>query len=265
MSEQANRSDGMPRSVDTDFIDEIRKPQYLVELGDEPFVDFGELPFMSGLWTSANIDIYERHSDVLKNVQRSSKTDSEYQKKYNDLHRRARYLEIGERTANGTVAALFSILESAQAGIRVGAIRESSAHSDHGISHVRRVKMAAHLLTLVYPDLQYAGWENFASLSLFSQFHDVGQIPALLWNKENPERQIKIKAGHAEEGAVIVDALLGVIAQQGNMTEDLARPVSGVAAVMIMSHDIPEKIIERLNGRVRQIGATTVSINYCRK
>lgn len=247
------RESGLPRSVgEESFAEEVRKPQVLLEGGMPPFNHFHELPYIEGLWRSATIDLQERHAEVNEGLKFRALTDEGYELAYRDVHKRARYLEIGERTTNGTVATFFHRLQAAQeTGARVGQIRESPTYSDHGTPHSRRVKMGAHLLTLVYPELRYEGWENFTALSLFEHFHDMGQIPALLWNQENPGEKIKIKAGHAEEGGVIVDTLSDIIAQQGNMTPEMARYVSGVASVLIFAHDIPEKITHRLNGRVK--------------
>lgn len=234
------------RSLDDRNKPLIQKPQYIYKHPDEvPLVsDATQMPLYSGLVMSAIADIEGRHAVILDQLPRNSQGEPEAESL-------ARLLEIsigleyGGRVING---ALTKRLYGEGINVDIAKTRELAKHHDHGWPHVRRTEAIIRLLCLSYQELSPEDWKLFVAVSAFPSFHDIGQIMSIVWNKENQDSPIKIKDAHAEEGAVIVDMLWEEVAREGNMTEALAKEICGLASIMIMVHDQPLFVEQRLRG-----------------
>ncbi len=229
-----------------------RKPRALIESfeGDCIIQSFSNFPHIPGLREAAVIDVARRYPEFITRIQHiPNQTEQEYEKRYSELIERAKDIEISERIVNGVKVGFIQRLE--QTGEKILEISEDPKHPDHGWPHVRRVKIEAHRQWPTYPDLHHDGFRESLMIALFAEYHDKGQLPALLWNKENPNTPIKIKAGHAEEGGIFVELLQNEIQKAGAMTESMAKEISALTSILIFLHDIPERMIEKVHGTVK--------------
>jgi hypothetical protein len=188
------------------------------------------------LQRDARIDLDERYADTVVDVT-SGMNHEECSHWRTNKERSLVLLNYARRVVNEVRVHMVQIPGF---GEKYAYALENAKFADHATPHSRMLEATQTRLFIVAPQLDDPEGIYTIATAFFPWVHDMMQLLRRVDNESLPIGQRRnARMLHEEEAAIFVKCLTPLIAQSGNMTEDIADKVTSVIAAMVMTHDKP--------------------------